>query len=259
MQLGNLILLFLFSLLGFANSAFSSVNSCSEIFAFAQESSASFISQPLISEAEKLNPDLLIGVDSPESFYLRLRAEARLYEEMNAVVPQEIIARLHKNYSDRFNLPPEHGLRFFYVNALQGLYSRVAWEWKKKQIEEIVGYSLSGKLLQTAQALMDGIYAPMHFGGDMFSNDRILDFFNRRSWLNFPWQDVLQVASQFHKDKVSYSSFPKWYESQTGLPALSVDMQMTLQIALGKTPTPTYCCITGMCLACPLNRKFEKP
>jgi hypothetical protein len=236
---------------GAPNAAGGTAPLCQELF---------FLSVPesLRTQTARLAPELSYDKSSLESLYISLvqedfRSASRTLEELRSL---EIFA-------DRYNLPerlPE--LQLFYSNALASLYSRAAWEWKKQEVEKIIGAPLAGGTLLTAQALMDSFYTVRGFGERPESIAGVSEFFARKTWLEFNWPSALEVARRWQSSPEfaqGFSGFHRWFEKQKDLPALSFEDLQRLFLALTKKPSPVVCCKSSYaCSSCPHNRAWLK-
>lgn len=233
-----------------------SASSCKAVL----EASESSISPILRKEIEKLNPELLTSSDN-QKLYVTLRAEESLWLDNAQSLPEPLIRRIVENYSSHYKIPSEAaGIKNFYLESLNSLYGRVAWDFKKQEVEKITSRSLSGPLLKTAQALMDSFFPYSSMAAVGVSAERSRDFFESKPWLDYPWKDALHITEAWLSEtkglRPAYE-FLGWYEKQTALPRWTLNELERLVTALGKEARPVDCCLhNSPCAFCPSHRSI---
>lgn len=234
----------------------SSASSCRSVF----ESSDYPISPTLRRDIEKLNP-ILLNASNNQKLYVTLRAEEGNWSDSNQVLSASLQRRILENYSAHFRISTDpNQIKKFYLESLNSLYSRAAWDFKIQEVEKIIDRSLPRDLLKPTQALMDSFfpYSSMAILG--VSAQRSLEFFTSQPWLEYPWKEALQITEAwliFSKGLSPAADFLGWYEKQTTLPRLTSSDLQRLAAALGKDPRPVDCCLSpAACFFCPSHRSI---
>lgn len=247
-----LVMLFSFSI--------ASANQCVEIFA-SSEVSATFTKQ-----IQALIPHFEVQRKTLEETYFEVLELHNNLSAEKGVLPPAIEKQIITQFADRYDLPTKReDLKVFYLNALHSIYSRLAWDWKKLQVEEVMGERLSGFSLHLAQAMMDSFFTFGNMAYLGIKPEYVRETLQKQEWKSYPWKEAFQIARAWEKSEDfqrGFTYFYKWLDKQTGLPELSHnDMQrLFLAITKGtKTSSPVYCCKSSFaCQVCPHNRKWLK-
>jgi len=236
-------------------------NLCGDIFAppFVE----SQIPTTFRTQVERLAPHLLKENSDLESLYIALLGEATSWRYAKQPLPPEIDNLLTQNYSKRYDVPiHSDGRSLFYSNALTSLYGRVAWEWKQQQVEKLIGREIPREILGTVQALMDSFAPAFGLSSDSLTVSSMREYFQKREWESYPWDAAIEIARLWYASPESaagFTQFYRWYEAQTGLPAIEFQHLQRLYLALMKKPTAVFCCkSSSACPACPHNRRWLK-
>lgn len=248
------------ALMIFFSLSAASAHQCVDIFS-APEVSAAFTKQ-----IQALIPDYEVRRHTLEETYFEV---LELHNNLSAtkdVLPPAIEKQIAAQFSDRYDLPVKREeLKVFYLNALHSLYSRLAWDWKKRQVEEILGERLSGLSLHLSQTMMDSFFTLGNMTYLDIKPEYVRETLQKQEWKLYPWKEALQIARAWEKSEDfhrGFTYFYKWLDKQTGLPELShADLQrLFLAITKGtKNSSPVYCCKSSFaCQICPHNRKWLK-
>lgn len=209
----------------------------------------------------ELNPQLQ-APDGVEALFLALKAEEnRVYlGKLEPELAEHVRAQESSRYvTEGLN---EFEMKLFYMNAIAGLYVRVADLWKKGEALRELGRKPTSFEDEWIGKILD-VFLTSPLEDRNLSVETAEKFFRERPYSGFPWMESLEVIRNWReknpRDEGGISEFQKYWDAE-GIQLEHRVFEIVRGAIFGRhlRQGPDACC-ERLCVLCPRNMRWIKP